>query len=81
MRNSNYHKSEKLKPKTLQKVPCNGTIKNEELRMAPEKGKSRRLRCPECKKNFMTGWRDCHYNDWPRRPCWHETFPPHYKSV
>ena len=38
--------------------------------------KSRRLRCPACKKRFMTVWQTCG-DYW----CWHEYFPPHKKRT
>ena len=42
----------------------------------PNMPKPRRVRCPACKKRFMTVWRTCG-DYW----CWHEYMPPHKKIV
>lgn len=45
-----------------------------------EKHKPRRYRCPDCKKRFVTYWRECE-DSTNRHECWHEYLPPHKKSV
>jgi hypothetical protein len=46
------------------------------IKSQEHKPKQNRVRCPGCKKRFLTVWKTCgDYN------CWHEYLPPHKKRI